>query len=41
MGNPFVNQPMPSFQLPRVSGGTLGTSDLIGKKVLYFWWGSW
>jgi peroxiredoxin len=41
MSNAYVNQPFPSFELPRISGATLSTSDLNGKKVLYFWWGSW
>jgi|GEM_PF-4965623 len=41
MATGFVGQTLPRFSLPRLSTGNLDTSTLVGKKTLYFWWGSW
>ncbi len=36
-----VGQTLPDLTLPRLDGGTLQFSDLRGKKLLLFMWGSW
>ncbi len=36
-----VGQTLPDLTLPRLDGGDLRLSDLRGKKVLLFMWGSW
>ena len=36
-----VGQTLPDLTLPLLDGGDLRLSDLRGKKVLLFMWGSW
>ena len=36
-----VGSALPDLALPLLNGGTLWISDLRGKKVLLFMWGSW
>ena len=36
-----IGMPLPDLTLPRLDGGTLRFSDLHGKRLLLFMWGSW
>jgi peroxiredoxin len=36
-----IGDTLPDFTLPLLSGGKLSTSDLRGKRLLLFFWGSW
>ncbi len=36
-----IGDPFPDLTLPRLDGGTLSFSDLRGKRLLLFFWGSW
>jgi len=36
-----VGDPLPDVSLPRLDGGTLAFTELRGKRLLLFFWGSW
>ncbi len=38
---PGVGDRFPDMSLPLLDGGKLSFSDLRGKKVLIYMWGSW
>ena len=40
-GVPRIGDQFPDITLPTLDGGDLHVSDLRGKKVLLFMWGSW
>ncbi len=38
---PGLGKPSPDWTLPTLDGGELRLSELHGKQVLLFFWGSW